>query len=841
VPYPSLATLFRHRDPPPALRNRVRHFTRDPADYRPQPSLETAYERVNLIRDLEQDAFDGLAEMTYCGNFYAYEIPDADHQRNRTPLYIKLTEAAAQTQGFDRCWSGETLVVFLNNLGNDWWCCRRGRVETIAGCPTFTCTFRHLTNEHWEIHIAWPLQSLPISQPVRYLVGEDGEAIPGPAPRQPVPGYRGPPEVSVSFGWIHPWLPTAEEIERDTVASQHPGQDDDPEDEAAAVAESDLYARPREPPEEQHSTLGVGNGWQGTKDWITEFCDSRHRATKNPQTRLHCTFEGQFPQRESSSWIWRNDLLLLHDWRDFSWPMRYFVQKLPLQLLLGFEIFPFEQLLMSLRVLQKVPAPSHSQVDFLALPGLLGLNLSEPSSRDKRLQSFTHSDHEWSILSGYWVSPFAESILRDHEIDGLIMDTTFRVMSRYYTAILVAVIHNVGVPLAISFGPRETVELYDTFYQVFNAEFGVDLRQYILESDQGSALKAVGALHPRHLFCLRHVLKSLHAKNCGRFASLVGNLISARSQKELKVLLKVYADDFATVYREGGEEANKLTRCLKKVGLFYRNGTLLPTDADATRWKQVSMLERLDTNMPTTSNTIESLNGRLNGKTPRFNCFWGSLHRLREAIIHKTDRFHSCLWHNMGYEKRKATRRFENLPPNRMTRELAFFHTGGPEGCLCGETAFARTLYRADFFCSHRLALWSRTHGPFDRMPNVEADRVVFNPTCVWTFCEVKMSQVVHPPDAVGDHFRQCEVMALTKLIVRDAHAQKRKEEVLRFVDENLVMESDEFALGQSGSFLDVHRRGLIEFRGKARAQADVEESDQNNPFNFHFFQCVQN
>jgi hypothetical protein len=168
--------------------------------------------------------------------------------------------------------------------------------------------------------------------------------------------------------------------------------------------------------------------------------------------------------------------------------------------------------------------------------------------------------------------------LPDHEIDGLIMDTTFRVMSRYYTAILVAVVHNVGIPLAISFGPKEDIELYDTCYQVFNAEFHINLAQYILESDHSSALKAVGMRHPRHLFCLPHVLKSLHAKNCGRFASLVGNLISARSQKELKRLLKVYAEDFAAVYREGGAEAAKLTRCLNKVGLFYHDGALLPTD-----------------------------------------------------------------------------------------------------------------------------------------------------------------------------------------------------------------------------------------------------------------------
>jgi hypothetical protein len=254
--------------------------------------------------------------MTYCGQFYAYEIPDPGHQRNRVPLYVQATELEDENRGEkDRCWSGENLLVFLNNLGDDWWCCRRGRVETIAGRPTFACTFRHLTNEHWEIHIAWPLESLefrPQRPDLRQTVGEHGEAISAPAP---VPGYRPPPEVSVSFGWIHPWLPDDEEIETETIASRRPGHEDDLEDETLAAAESDLYPRAEEaPPDEEHATLGVVSGWQVTKDLITEFYDSRHRHTKNPETRIHCTFEGQFPQRESFSWIGRNELLLLHDW-----------------------------------------------------------------------------------------------------------------------------------------------------------------------------------------------------------------------------------------------------------------------------------------------------------------------------------------------------------------------------------------------------------------------------------------------------------------------------------------------------------------------------------------------
>jgi hypothetical protein len=173
--------------------------------------------------------------------------------------------------------------------------------------------------------------------------------------------------------------------------------------------------------------------------------------------------------------------------------------------------------------------------------------------------------------------------LKENEVDGLIMDTTFRVMRQYYTAILGAIRHNVGISLAISFGPRESVELHETVYQVFHSEFHIRLANHILESDQGSALKVVGERHPRHLFCLRHVLKSLHAKDCSRFASLVGNLIRARSETELNLLYDVYTPDFAAAYLQGGSEKLQLAKCLKKVGRSFLNGVITFSDSEQTK------------------------------------------------------------------------------------------------------------------------------------------------------------------------------------------------------------------------------------------------------------------
>jgi hypothetical protein len=359
--------------------------------------------------------------------------------------------------------------------------------------------------------------------------------------------------------------------------------------------------------------------WESRIRQVAVYLDDHGRRTKKPQSRELVEFQGQLIHRESSSLIWRNGLLLIHDWREFSWPARYLAQKFPLHSL-RVPVPVLEMLRSSLEVMHAVPTPHHSTADFLTLSGLLGLNLALRLPGEKP-ELYKHGETDYSILLGHWVSPFAESILRQDEVDGLIMDMTFRVMRQYYTAILVAVPHNVGIPLATSFDPRESVELYNTFYQVFDGEFQIKLTGYILKSDQGSALKAVGGHHPRHLFCLRHVLKSLHVKDCGRFASLMGNLISARSEKELDLLCELYTPDFIAVHRERGVEWTQLERCLQKVGLIFHDGVIAFADQDQRRWRQISMFARVGTRMPTTSNTIESLNGRLNEKTPRFNTF----------------------------------------------------------------------------------------------------------------------------------------------------------------------------------------------------------------------------
>jgi hypothetical protein len=119
----------------------------------------------------------------------------------------------------------------------------------------------------------------------------------------------------------------------------------------------------------------------------------------------------------------------------------------------------------------------------------LYLAVSQPDNNHRRVN---HNGFGYSVLSDVWLSALAAAVLVNNEIDGFILDTTFKVIRQHHTAILLFIIHNVGLPLAFAFGPQESINLYDHFYTTFRDERGIDLTRYVLLSDQGAALEAVG-------------------------------------------------------------------------------------------------------------------------------------------------------------------------------------------------------------------------------------------------------------------------------------------------------------------------------------------------------------
>jgi hypothetical protein len=244
------------------------------------------------------------------------------------------------------------LLVMLNDLEDDWCCCCGGRVGDSAGGLNFLCTYRHRLFEGFEIHINYPLRG--IESPDSLLLS-DG------------------PKVFITTAWVNATSPDARRVsggnavpEEDPVGkhAEEPGEPEEPEqqddpDDGGTTAEglSDLCTQVS-----RRELLADDPGYPMDKVWesrtkpITRYVDDRDRRIKKPRIRERVEFEGRLSHRESSSLIWRNELLLLHDWREFSWPLRYFVQKFPLHLL-GWRVPVIETMRASLEVIRTVPAP----------------------------------------------------------------------------------------------------------------------------------------------------------------------------------------------------------------------------------------------------------------------------------------------------------------------------------------------------------------------------------------------------------------------------------------------------------------------------------------------------
>jgi hypothetical protein len=124
-----------------------------------------------------------------------------------------------------------------------------------------------------------------------------------------------------------------------------------------------------------------------------------------------------------------------------------------------------------------------------------------------------------SIMSGCYRHPLAPSILTNRRLD-----TTWKVLRVYDTAVIVAVSHGTSIPSGFSFCPVECFKIYETLRGAF-LHFGVELSEFIVESDQGSGLVQFchehGAAHP---FCLHHFLRTVDDPAFGVF---VGYLIKS--------------------------------------------------------------------------------------------------------------------------------------------------------------------------------------------------------------------------------------------------------------------------------------------------------------------------
>jgi hypothetical protein len=199
---------------------------------------------------------------------------------------------------------------------------------------------------------------------------------------------------------------------------------------------------------------------------------------------------------------------------------------------------------------------------FKSYGGHLTLEI-QPLHRGDKLDKYRDptSGEFYSIVGGCYVHRLAPSLLQSHQrnkFKGLMLDTTWAIMQNYVTAILVAIAFNTAVPLAIAFGPIESFELYEKFYQVFKSKYNIDLAIFKVESDQGSGLKKFCETHRIvHRFCLRHFLASLTDRI---FSCYVEYLVKSVTQAEFDMLRVAFCKPLEEAINTGPDPNARLVR-----------------------------------------------------------------------------------------------------------------------------------------------------------------------------------------------------------------------------------------------------------------------------------------
>ena len=551
---------------------------------------------------------------------------------------------------------------------------------------------------------------------------------------------------------------------------------------------------------------------------ITTDVGSRGRKTKTLHKKIMTCFQQHWKVKNDSSFAILKSVSISYFSKNyFSKALKMFIKQItsPSFKIHIEENFDTEFIFEYSRCWIKRPLEDHpinSLNDFLEQTlGFLHLSIT-PFDENDNLPTIKINDKIYTIIDGIYISPFVDELFnkRASYIDGLILDTTWKVVSKYVTSILMTCIRNVGVPVAFTFGDSENKHLYQTFVDKFLTDRGIDLKKFIVESDQGSALRAICDEFKEHIACLRHFLVSLKTSP---FSYQVGQLAACKCKKDLCKLLEEFAKDFSEVTEDNIKK--QMNKALQKIGMQFENGVIMIKNEN--RWKKVSMLERSKMCMPSTTNTLEATHGHLNGKTPRRNEFWQSLNRVTKALLKKDFLLNERIHSTYNNQKRKILKRVKMLPKERMESEIQFYETK-IDTCLCGDTALMSAMLRINIPCSHRIKLGAS----FPCLEDVEFELIPSTTKCTFKYTIIERE----PPKTNEEHICWLKNSAIST-IRRYSHF-KHRSQIKEFVERNFSLGTS-FVNGRPLEYYSLVHKGILEFDVQRRVKENSKDPDESS------------
>jgi hypothetical protein len=390
-------------------------------------------------------------------------------------------------------------------------------------------------------------------------------------------------------------------------------------------------------------------------------------------------------------------------------------------------------------------------------------------------------------MAGIYIHPNAAALLRHNDVQGLMMDTTWSVMPHYVTSILVAVKNNTVIPIAFSFGATESVQLYQRFYELFEEKWGINLGDYPVLCDQGSArAKICKDNENRRFLCLHHFLKTITDPF---FNTYVKNLVRCRTREEFLRMVTLLESYLPVAI---GNSTIRLKAALvefAKAGLIIRIGLKIEIDPDRKRrWEEVSQYVRVQWRMSPTTNSLESIHGHLNEATPRRNNFWASLKRLADHIDEGMERSPDAVRHNFNHAWRVSLSRISKIGEDELQDQIRTFQSTS-EGCPCGETVHVSAMYGCMIPCCHMI----QSGATRPRMPlplvfqRFELDH------------QVGLTVTIQELERVRGPLDQSRVQSLQKMATGSIHHTSRTRRTKGEVEQWV---KDHWPTGAAGSYL---------------------------------------
>ena len=431
---------------------------------------------------------------------------------------------------------------------------------------------------------------------------------------------------------------------------------------------------------------------------------SRGRKLQNPRCEEHIRFYITIDNFSNSSkcFYFRRSFILLSQY-DFSKIFHYFAKNIS-ELGLKHD----EDTDMLLKYINQwcfkkdqIFNRSFSELNANGITGYFKLILA-PIYYHRKLPKYTVSETDYYITSGVYIFDKAYALFqRNHHLikDGYILDTTWRIMPNFVVSILNVCFYNTSLPIAFAFGHGETKILYSLLLDTVEEELNINFTNKILESDEGSALKAICSDYSIiKLSCLRHYLEKLKKYD---YYYEIKEILKCTSEIDLNNSIQQFSQQFTTICLECPDEIIKISKILSQIGLIF-NGDQITIEND-DKWKKVSLLRRIPYHMPSTTNTLEAMHGHLNKRSPRRNTFFSALYRIISELNNKYDQINERIQHNYRYTKNSTLNSQTKISNEEMMNQMTFYETS-IDRCNCGQNKLEASNYKIDIPCMHRLA-----------------------------------------------------------------------------------------------------------------------------------------